>query len=303
MRRLFSLILALCALLTLAGCSGSHAGAEGPYHDGELTYSNLVGREVQQEVRTALLDAGIAAGDVDQFFVWVDDFNQAMKDCPSYQLQDAFTTVTVPVVDYGEYGDMSRTWYKENQRDYGDVLCRIAAFQLVKDAVTPAAAIDRRDWACYTEDQWLCSDWEAIRTAPLVDLSEEEVETYFTLFQPIVVEEVLTEADMAAAISDAWLSRGVAIAERPVSLVTVWRQWEDQVAVAHAAVLVRNGDDLLLVEKTNPQSPYQAAKFSTLEQVRQYMCASIRQEDLRYGDETGPLVVLLNRALLDAGRP
>ena len=300
MGRLFSLILALCVLLISAGCSGSPAGTEGPYHDGELTYSNLVGREAQQEGRTVLLDAGIAAGDVDQFFVWVDDFNQAMKNCPSYQLQDAFTTVTAPVVDYGEYGPMSRTWYKENQRDYGDVLCRIAAFQLTKDAITTASAIDRRDWACYTEDQWLCSDWEAISTSPLIEFSEEETEDYFTLYNPVsAAGKSLSAEEMYQAVLDAWQERAAAFTEGPVSLVTVWKQWEDQIAAAHAAVLVQNREELLLVEKTNPQSPYQATKFSTLEQVRQYMYESIHQEDLRYGDETGTLIVLRNDTPLE----
>ena len=53
------------------------------------------------------------------------------------------------------------------------------------------------------------------------------------------------------------------------------------------------------MEKTNPQSPYQATKFSTLEQVRQYMYESIHQEDLRYGDETGTLIVLRNDTPLE----
>lgn len=300
MKRFFALVLALCALLAPAGCSGSPAGPEGPYHDGELTYSNLVGKAVQEEVRAVLLAAGVSSEDVDTFFVWVDDFNQAMGDCPSYRLQDAFTTVQAPAVDYGEYGPMSRTWYKTNGRDYGDVLCRIAAFHLAKDSIRIASAVDRRDWACYTEDQWLYSDWEAISTSPLIEFSEEETEDYFTLYNPVsAAGKSLSAEEMYQAVLDAWQERAVAFTEGPISLVTVWRQWEDQIAAAHAAVLVQNGEALLLVEKTNPQSPYQATKFSTLEQVRQYMYESIHQEDLRYGDETGTLIVLRNDTPLE----
>lgn len=300
MKRFFALVLALCALLTPAGCSGSPAGPEGPYHDGELTYSNLVGKEVQEEVRTALLEAGVPEEDVDKFFVWVDDFNQAMGDCPSFTLQDGFATVETPAVYYGEYGGMSRTWYKTNGRDYGDVLCRIAAFHLAKDGISTASTVDRQDWACYTEDQWLYSDWEAVSTAPLIDFSEEEANTYFTLYDPVsATAEPLSSGEMYQAILNAWQEHGITFAGGPVSLVTVWKQWEDQVAAAHAAVLVQNGEELLLVEKTNPQSPYQATKFSTLGQVRQYMYESIHQEDIRYGDETGTLIVLRNDTLLE----
>lgn len=299
-RQRLSLIPALCALLVLAGCSGSPAGPEGPYRDGELTYSNLVGKEVQKEVRTALLDAGVSSGDVDKFFDWVDDFNQAMGDCPSFTLQDGFATVEAPAVYYGEYGDMSRTWYKTNGRDYGDVLCRIAAFHLAKDGISVASAIDREDWDCYTEDQWLYSEWEAISTAPLIDFSEEETADYFTLYDPIkVAVEPLSAVEMYQAVLDAWREHEITFAGGPVSLVTVWKQWEDQIAAAHAAALVQSGEALLLVEKTNPQSPYQATKFSSLEQVRQYMYESIRQDDLRYGSETGTLIVLQNDTLLE----
>lgn len=297
MKRLFSLILTLGCLLALAGCSGSPAGAS--FRDGELTYSNLVGKEVQEEVKTALLDAGVSPEDADKFFVWVDDFNQAMKDCPSYHLQDAFIKIKAPAVDYGEYGPMSRTWYRTNGRDYGDVLCRIAAFHLAKDGIGVGSVIERPDWACYTEDQWLYSDWEAISSSPLIDFTQEETEDYFTLYDPAgVTMEPLSPEEMYQAILDAWQANAVTFTEGPVSLVTVWKQWEDQIAAAHAAVLVQNGEELLLVEKTNPQSPYQATKFSSLEQVRQYMYESIHQDDLRYGSETGTLIVLRNDGLL-----
>lgn len=297
MRRLFSLILALGCLLALAGCSGSPAGA--PFRDGELTYSNLVGKEVQEEVKTALLEAGIVPEDADQFFAWVDDFNQAMKECPSFSLQDSFTTVQAPAVDYGDYGPMSTTWYKTNHRDYGDVLCRVAAFHLTKDGINTAFKIDRQDWACYHENQWLYSDWEAISSSPLIAFTDDETADYFTLYNPIgVSEDPLSAKEMYQAVLDAWRERVVTFTERPVSLVTVWKQWEDQIAACHAAVLVPDGDGLLLVEKTNPQSPYQATKFSTLQQVRQYMYESIHQEDLRYDDETGTLIVLQNDGLL-----
>ena len=82
------------------------------------------------------------------------------------------------------------------------------------------------------------------------------------------------------------------------SLITIWTQYEDQTAAAHAAVLIRDENNCLLVEKTNPQSPYQATKFSTMTQVRQYMYESIHIEDARYDMETGTYIVMENDRII-----
>lgn len=78
-----------------------------------------------------------------------------------------------------------------------------------------------------------------------------------------------------------------------MSLITIWLQDGNQTAAAHAAVLIQNGNSLLLFEKTNPQAPYQASKFS-IAQVKQYMYEAIHIEDLRYNTETGTYIVMQN---------
>ena len=76
------------------------------------------------------------------------------------------------------------------------------------------------------------------------------------------------------------------------------RSFADHDLAAHAAVLVQDGDAYLLLEKTNPQSPYQATRFSTVEQVKQYMYESIHIEDVRYDMETGTYIVMENDRML-----
>lgn len=271
-------------------------GAE-QYKDGTLTYSNLVGEEVQTQVRDVMLVNGISEADANKFFVWVNDFNEIMKDCESYELQDEFITVDVPMVDYGDYGPMSRMWYKTNGREYSDVLCRIAAFHLMKQNISVSEFIDEQDWA-RGEDQWLCSDWEAISGFSLVDFSEEETARYFTLYDPVSVEEDRSAEELYEAIIAEWARRGVTFGESSVSLITIWTQYGEQTAAAHAAVLIDNGGELWLIEKTNPQSPYQASRFSSVEQVGQYMYEALHIDDVRYGMETGTYVVLQNDSRL-----
>ena len=41
--------------------------------------------------------------------------------------------------------------------------------------------------------------------------------------------------------------------------------------VGHAGVMITDGSDVYFVEKSGPTSPYQAAKFQTKAQVREYL--------------------------------
>ncbi len=306
MRRGSILCTVLLAVSLLAGCGapapetssagdgvGSAAPPVGSIEDASLTYTNLVGKEVQDMVRRACEEGGIAPERLDKFFVWVDDFNACMKDCPSYTLRDSFVTIDAPVVDYGDYGPMSRLWYKTNGRKYSDVLCRIAAFQLMGGHITVANCIPREDWAM-GEDQWLCSDGDAIEHFPLIAFSGEEKTQYFTLYDPVPVPPDATAKELYETVVQAWQDRGVSFADGAVSLITIWLISYGQTAAGHAAVLVEAEDGLLLVEKTNPQAPYQAAWFADADQVKQYMYESIHIEDVRYGDETGTYLVLRN---------
>ncbi len=276
----------------------STTDAEQYFQDGTLTYTNLVGEDVQNEVGEILRSAGISQEHVGEMFQWVDDFNQCMGKCETFHLVDGFLTENIAIVDYGEYYPMSTAWFKTNKRDYGDVLCRIAAFQLVQDHITVKNFLNEDLWEGYHDTQWLYSDYDAISSNPLIDFDKEQQNQYFTLFNPVVITPGCSEDEMFQSISEEWQKRGISFAEGKVSLITIWTQYENQTAAAHAAVLVQNGGSYLLVEKTNPQSPYQATMFSTISQVRQYMYESIHIEDVRYDMETGTYIVMENDRII-----
>ncbi len=262
-----------------------------------LLYSNLAGKTSRQQVRQILEQAGIQKDALDIFFSWVEDFCQTMEDCIAYTLQDDFVQIQEPVVDYGDYSDMSRCWYKTHNRRYSDILCRIAAFQLIKQYLTIGEPLESDQWEL-GEDQWLYSDYDAIANFPIVAFSSEETAAYFTLYNPISIPSNLPQEEMFQAVQTSWKDRGVSFAQGPVSLMTIWTQSNDRMAAAHAAVLIEWKDCLLLVEKTNPQSPYQASVFSTPEQVGDYLYQSIYQDNLKYSLPTGSCVVLQNDGLL-----
>lgn len=262
--------------------------------DGTLTYSNLVGERVQNEVEKVLLSADISEKHVENLLLWINDFNECMKDCESYELVDEFVTREIPVVDYGEYPPMSTMWFKTNHRDYGDILCRIAAFELMQETLSVGNSIAREKWECYQDTQWLYSDWDAISGNPLIQYDDNDQSKYFTLFNPVMITPDCSADEMYSAISGEWKNREISFADSRASLITIWIQYENQTAAAHAGVLVESDEGLLFIEKTNPQAPWQATKFFSTDQVKKYMYESIHIEDVRYHDETGTYLVMQN---------
>lgn len=307
MRKSIVFICILSLIVMTTACDGnatSHsiltpkASAEAVQQNTTLTYTNLGDKTVQSEVRDILISGGIPEKYIDKVFVWINDFNECMGSCESYSIENSWITAAIPVVDYGEYAPMSELWYKQNNRQYSDVLCRIAAYQLIQDNVDIQQPINKKDWECYSDTQWLYSDWDALSNFSLIAFDEQETSEYSTLFNPVTISAGCSQDEMYQAIQSAWKSRKISFAQNKVSLITIWTQSESQTAAAHAAVLIQEDQGYLLFEKTNPQSPYQATKFSTIEQVKQYMYEAIHIDDARYGFETGDYIVMQNDNLL-----
>ena len=82
----------------------------------KLTYSNLDSESSMGEVRDILTKAGIQTNHVDTVLSWVTDYNDSMRECPSFSLIGDFVTVDGMTVDYGEYPPMSVQWYKQDRK-------------------------------------------------------------------------------------------------------------------------------------------------------------------------------------------
>jgi len=275
-----------------------NADTEKRYPDGTLNYSNLTGEAVRNEVKEILSIAGIPENQIEKVFEWVKDYNSCMGSCENFNLKDDFDSVSAYAIDYGDYYPMSTMWFKTNRRDYGDILCRLAAYKLLSDFISVGNPLDKSEWECYSDTQWLYSDYDAICNNPLVDFGESEMEKYFSLYSPIEIKTECSEQEMNESIIKAWEKRGISFEEGKCSLITIWLQSDGLTAAGHAAVLAENGSELLLFEKTNPQSPYQATKFSDLEQVKRYMFESVDLESARYGLETGTYIVMKNNKII-----
>ena len=275
-------------------------------------YSNLDSESSMKEVREILLKAGIRAAHTDTVLNWVTDYNNSMRDCPSFTLTGDFITVDEMTVDYGDYPPMSVQWYKRNNRNYHDVVCRTVAYELNQDNISIGQPIKKEDFDCWDENTaWLSTDGDILfgREAvegehkayvpfPLIGWSNDTQAEYFTLFNPVHITEKSNEQEMFQAIQATWNSREISFRENAFSLITFWTQNGDRICASHAATLIETGHYFMLFEKTNPESPYAATKFSSTDEVKQYLFNMMNLDYSRYDDQIGTYIILQNDRLL-----
>lgn len=323
--KIVSLLLSLLLATTiLAGCSNkqknnemseekSISKIENDANKG-LIYSNLNSETSMNEIKSIFKDSGIENKCIDNVLVWVNDYNSVMKNCESFSLVGDFTTIQDKTIYYSDYPTISREWFRKNNRDYFDVLYRIVAFELNKGNITVNKTLSREKFACWNEDEsWLYSDGVAIfgreavkgeysksKPFPMLDWNYEDIERYFTLFNPIEVKDDCTEEDMSKAINNRFEEYGISFKENSYSLIGIWTHSGNQIAMSHAATLFEVKNGFMLFEKVNPIEPYVAVKFSNANEIKTYLYERVKLEDAEYGDEiTDKYVITRNNKIMD----
>ena len=318
------LLYLLLATTILAGCSNKQKDNEMSEEKSiskiendankELIYSNLNSETSMNEIKSIFKDSGIENKYIDNVLVWVNDYNSVMKNCESFSLVGDFTTIQDKTIYYSDYPTISREWFRKNNRDYFDVLCRIVAFELNKGNITINKTLSREKFACWNEDEsWLYSDGVAIfgraavkgeylksKPFPMLDWNDEDIERYFTLFNPIEVKDDCTEEDMSKAINNRFEEYGISFKENSYSLIGLWTHSGNQIAMSHAATLFEVKNGFMLFEKVNPVEPYVAVKFSNANEIKTYLYERVKLEDAEYGDEiTDKYVITRNNKIMD----
>ena len=242
--------------------------------EGTLTYTNLNSKSSIDEVKSSLKTSEIRSEYADRVLEWVADYNNCMRNCDEFSLTGDFITVSAKAIDYGDYSKMSREWFRKNNRNYHDVLCRIVAFELNQDNIETKKMVKKSDFDCWDEDEsWLYTDGDILFGRkpsdedsgcvpfPLLSWSDEAIAKYFTIFNPVFVNKKCNE---------------------------------DEIAVSHAGVLAETEYGFLFFEKTNPEEPYAATKFLTIDALKNYLYEKIKLECSKDGSEVGRYIILKN---------
>ncbi len=277
--------------------------------ESKVTYSNLLEQSSQDELKESLLKAGITKSKVDHVIDWIINFNELEKD----NLTSGYQTMDDGYVSYNHHTAIGKAW-KENNGDYEDLYCRIVAFYLMEDFISVENILPDDEMYLtrpftYEDDGEVLTvysgDKNVIDHSPMLKWSSRSQSAYYTLFNPIGIEEDFDVGQRAAAIIASWNKRKITFTKGQVSLVTIWNELSSeanttkQIFAGHAGVLIDDKDSLLFFEKTNPLFPYQVTKFQTKEQLKDYLIATVVAENRLYGEETGIFFVMENNNLIE----
>lgn len=284
-------LMVLCMVIFLCvGCS-SNTNTERPQSESTnntgIMYSNLVDITTQKEVTALLESHGVTKEQTDTLISWVNDFNSRVT---SSKLPEGFNVMES---NGGNYSNVF-VEYKELDEETlaPEANCRLTSYLLMKNRIQTNGKQE-------DNDTFLMFDIEAIDTYEPFHLSEEERTNFISLFNWVPVSGTSTLQEHINKIEEAWKDREITINnEDGISLITIYLHstFEEVRFVGHTGVLLETKDGLLFVEKYGPNTPFQATKFQTREELKDYLLSRV---DL-YGEETelDPIIMENDRVLI-----
>lgn len=228
-----------------------------------ITYSNLVDEETRNRVSVALKNAGLKDEKITDFFLAVDEYNNAVG---KENLVKKMTTTDgpFPSMDSDRLIDL---WLQNG--GFVGRNCRITSFSLMGDFITvknPAAG----------DTTMLFSDFEAIGAKHL--FQGEERKKFDTLFSYIDVTNTHDTKELAKEIISSWKKKGISFHNDKMHMLSVFMTMDDgknqvQEFIGHTGILLEDGDHYLFVEKLAFELPYQVEEFRSRQEVNDYLMA------------------------------
>lgn len=304
MKKIVAFLIVILSISIFTSCSLLKNTPPVAIHD-KLVYSNFIDDESKIIFKDTLKHANIDQRHIDAAIRLINDYNEHMtvfketdKDYMEksdlFAFQNGFTTTENSYINYGDYYFQMKKWY--NGRGYEDAYCRTLAFLLMQDRIQIVSPLEEDNWGVANEDDFLYGDYTTLTTNPLINLDSDKYPTYFTLFHPVL--NVDKKDDFAQQIQNQWEKFGVSFDKGTSSLVTIWSAIENESDVtiehSHTGVLIEDADDLLFIEKTNPLAPYQITKFSSTQQLKQYLIDTLTAYFVGYELPVPEMIVLQN---------
>lgn len=261
-------------------------------------YSNLLDKKGKEEVKEAMLKAGISLENTSSFLQNVEQFNKAIEG--EGLVKSGFIEKESPLPNYDEE-KMQEKWNKKHQ-DFIGFNCRITAYDLLKDLISVENRSD-------TIPEILVFDEEALEHCGRPIFSSNERESFRTIFASIPAEYDKNIETHLKTLKDFWKKEGVSFVHQndssKASLISVVMHSapvpeESSLFIGHTGVLLPFGKRLLFVEKLAFQSPYQAIIFNNRLELNDYL---MRLYDIEWNQPTAPPFIMENDELLKVYRP
>ena len=253
----------------------------------KITYSNLVDKASQEEVRAALKNAGVSEKSIKDFFEGVNYFNNSVENVSL--VKSGFQTMekTSPVYDEVT---IQEKWNKKNPVFIGQN-CRITTFELMKDFISVGNPEIKN-----TEQLFM--DQDSLKNFPVKIFTDKEKAQFESLFSSIETENTKDIATHIRKVKEDWEKKNIKFSNKnKISMISVFfhseiTPKESFLFIGHVGVLVPSSDGkFLFIEKLAFQEPYQALKFDNVLQLNDYL---LNKYDVEYGQSNAKPFIMRN---------
>ncbi|MDO5095579.1 MAG: DUF4300 family protein [Peptostreptococcaceae bacterium] len=283
----------ICSVILLSGCTkAKNEKSEQEFTTG-ITYSNLVDKASQEEVKAALGKAGIAPDRIETFLSNVDLFNETVE---NKTLNEGFMKIDNLLPEY-DVESMQDMWDSKHPEFLG-YNCRITSYDLMGEFVEVKNPT-------FDDVSQLFADKLTIDTHPTLFTDDEEKQfmSLYSHIKTVASTDIQTHLDK---VKENWKQKGVTFKnEDKASLIFVFFNFDDgtndpTVFVGHIGVLLKMDDGkLLFVEKLAFQEPYQAIKFNNRTELNDYL---MNRYDVEWNQPTSSPFIMENGELLEGYR-
>ena len=280
----------LSATLLMTGCTNTKSKTNDNIESTKLTYSNLIDKKTQNEIRDILIENKIDKKQVDYFIKLVQNYNDKSDINKLKTSKQGFTTIKNQQVPYDELY-LDEKW-DFNKLNYMDFNCRLTAFSIFKNFIKSE---DK-----FTGDSTsLMFDKDAINDNPMSKFSKEDIDKFTNLYAAVKVKNTQDINKHAETIKKEWEKRKISFVDnKNISMINVFLHSpeDSEVFVGHAGILLQTKDGLLFIEKYAPSLPFQVSKFKNKLELKKYLMD--RLDNDTSGNGSSKPIIMENNELI-----
>lgn len=281
MRKIYIFLLSGVLMLSFIGCgrankntetslvqtSKSNVNAETSKSEKQVYLINhLIDKDSQSQIDQIFQKADISKKRREVFWNHVNQINT----CKGFKdLKKGYKEQTATEQEYDPYA-LQDSW-NEAHPDFVGYNCRITAFSLMGDYIT------MKDTSKYN-DQNLFMDLEALNEDNSACIADNDLERFKTLYSTYSTENTKDINTHLKVVQRAWKKAGITFRKNSyMSLISIFfhdqfSEKENELMIGHTGVLFDMGKDgLFFVEKLAFQEPYDVVKFSSRQELSDYI--------------------------------
>lgn len=264
----------------------------------EIKFSNLVDKNSREEVKKALIEAGVRPERLNSFFESVEQFHQTVGEAG--MVEQGFLTSNELKPNYDE-ATIATQW-RAKHPDFLGYNCRITSFSLLNDFV-------KIENPQIKNDQNLFMDKDALENSPKKVFSDKETDDFLSFFSQIPTVESKDVSKHIEIVEKDWQKKGISFVHKgnksKASLISVFMHSffdknDNNLFIGHIGILVPFKNELLFIEKLAFEEPYQVTMLKNRTELNDLL---MNRYDNEWGQPNAKPFIFENDSLLEGYRP